>query len=154
MKFKTNKTVDSRRSMVESDSVTRCSGFTLAEVLAAMVFMAIVIPVLIQALHVASGSGEAAVAKAEAARIAQNVLNESILTTNWNQAGLTGTISEGVHDFKWKLTNDTWEQDPMRLLTVEVTFTLRDKEMSVRLSTLVDSSVSSALPNSMVTAQR
>ena len=39
------------------------SAFTLAEVLAALLFMAIVIPVAVEALHVASLSGEIATRK-------------------------------------------------------------------------------------------
>ncbi|MGH8024911.1 MAG: PulJ/GspJ family protein, partial [Limisphaerales bacterium] len=51
------------------------SGFTLAETLAALVFMAIIIPAAVEALHVASGAGEIAVRKGEAARVADRVLN-------------------------------------------------------------------------------
>ena len=65
--------------------VTRhASAFTLAEVLAAMLFLAIVIPAAVEALHVASLAGEVAARKGAAARIADRILNESIVTTNWN----------------------------------------------------------------------
>ena len=50
--------------------VTRhISAFTLAEVLAAMLFLAIVIPAAVEALHVASLAGEVAARKGAAARI-------------------------------------------------------------------------------------
>ena len=45
------------------------SAFTLAEVLAAMLFLAIVIPAAVEALHVASLAGEVAARKGAAARI-------------------------------------------------------------------------------------
>ena len=60
-------------------------GFTLAEVLAAMLFLAIVIPAAVEVLHVASLAGEVAARKSEAARVADRILNESIVTTNWTR---------------------------------------------------------------------
>ena len=119
----------------------RINAFTLAEVLAALFFMAIVIPVVVEALHIASLSGTVAERKEEAARVAQRVLNESLITTNWNQSDQSGTIIEGVNQFKWSLHNDQWNQDPnqttMRQLSVEVDFTAQNRPYSVHMSTLV-----------------
>jgi len=50
------------------------SAFTLAEVLAALLFMAIVIPVAIEGMHIASLAGTVAARKGEAARVAQRLL--------------------------------------------------------------------------------
>src|ERR1017187_58032 len=120
------------------------AGFTLAEVLAALMFMAIVIPVAIEGLRIASLAGTVAVRKAEAARVAQRLLTESLVTTNWNQSAQSGTLTEGLRQFSWTMRNDPWNQDPsqnvMRQLSVEVTFTAQNKPCSVRMSTLVDSS--------------
>ena len=52
--------------------------FTLAEVLAALVFMAIVIPVAMQGLHIAGRAGAVAERKREAVRVAERVLNENL----------------------------------------------------------------------------
>jgi type II secretory pathway pseudopilin PulG len=114
--------------------------FTLAEVLAAMAFLAIVIPVVVQCLSIASRAGEVATRKARAARIAQNVLNESVVTTNWSQSSQSGTVSEGVEQYDWSLDNAAWNQDPMRQLTVNVKYSVQGQDYSVQLSTLVDQS--------------
>ena len=116
---------------------SRCeSAFTLAEVLAALMFMAIVIPVAVEALHVAGVSGEVAVRKAEAARVADAILNESIVTTNWNRA-VTGTVMQNGHAFQWSLRNEPWPADSgMDLVTSEVDFSAQGRTYSVRLSTL------------------
>ncbi|MGD0615376.1 MAG: hypothetical protein ABSA69_08060 [Verrucomicrobiota bacterium] len=114
----------------------RASAFTLAEVLAALMFMAIVIPVAVEALHVAGVSGEVAVRKAEAARVADTILNENIVTTNWNQA-VTGTVMQNGHTFQWSLRNETWSADSgMDLVTAEVEFSAQGRTFSVHLSTL------------------
>lgn len=124
---------------------TSRDGFTLAEVLAALLFMAIVVPVAMEGLHLASRAGVVAQRKGEAARIAQRVLNESLITTNWSQSLQSGTTIEGQRQFQWTLRSDPWTQDPaqnvMRQLSVEVKFTAQNNDYSVKLSTLVDSSL-------------
>ena len=115
-----------------------CAAFTLAEVLAALLFLAIVIPTAVEALHVASLAGEVAARKGVAARVADRILSESLVTTNWTSGNQSGTVTEGFLDFKWKLTSATWPEDPRQLLTAEVTFSAQGKEYSVKLSTLAN----------------
>jgi len=121
------------------------AGFTLAEVLAALLFMAIVVPVAMEGLHIASRAGAVAQRKGEAARIAQRVLVENLVTTNWGQSVQSGTTVEGQREFRWTLRSDPWNQDPMqnvlRELSVDVTFTAQNREYTVKMSTLVDSSL-------------
>ena len=114
------------------------AGFTLAETLAALMFMAIVIPVTIDALRIASTAGEVSERKAEAARVAERVLNESVVTANGDLPTQNGTILERGHEFQWTLHSALWPSDSMQLLTVEVAFPARDRNYSVRLSTLVN----------------
>src|SRR5271154_4856783 len=118
----------------------RCAeaGFTLAEVLAALAFMAIVIPVAVDGLRIASAAGELAMRKAEAARVAERELNEIAVTTTGGLSAQNGTVQQGGHDYQWKLHSELWPQDSMQLLTMEVTFTARDRAYATRLSTLVN----------------
>lgn len=125
----------------------RCRGFTLAEVLAALAFLAILIPVVVQCLNIASRAGEVAERKAQAARVAANILNESIVTTNWAQSSQNGTVEEGTQQYKWTLESDPWNQDPMRMLTVDVKYSVQGKDYSVQLSTLVDGSTLNSTNN-------
>jgi Tfp pilus assembly protein PilV len=115
------------------------AAFTLAEVLAAMLFLAIVIPVAVEALHVSSLAGEVAARKGAAARIADRILNESLVMTNWSSGAQNGTVSEGALDFRWTLTCQNWPQDSMQMLTTEVKFLAQGKDYSVKLSTLASS---------------
>ena len=115
------------------------AGFTLAEVLAALLFMAIVIPVALQGLHVASLAGEVAQRKGDAARVAERILNENLITTNLSQASQTGTLVEGPREYRWTLRNENWNQDAMQVLSVEVVYVVQGRDYSVRLSTLANS---------------
>jgi type II secretory pathway pseudopilin PulG len=128
MKFAapTNRTAPGRRRQE--------SAFTLVEVLAALMFMAIVIPVAIEALHVASLSGEVAARKDEAARVADRVLNEAVVTGNLGQQN--GTVSENGREFRWTVHSDVWPVDALQQMTADVTYTAQGREYSVRLSTL------------------
>lgn len=113
--------------------------FTLAEVLAALVFMAIVIPVALQGLQIASRAGTVAERKREAARVAERVLNESIVTTNYVQAVSSGTVLEAEREYRWTLRSEAWTESAMRLLSVEVTFPVQGQDYTVPMSTLVSS---------------
>ena len=117
------------------------AAFTLAEVLAAMLFLAIVIPAALEALHVAGLAGEVAARKGAAARLADRLLNETIVTTNWNTGTQGGTATEGAEEFRWTLNNQNWPVDTaagMRLLTAKVIFSAQGHDYSVELSTLAN----------------
>ena len=115
----------------------KCAAFTLAESMAALLFLAIVIPVAIEAIHTASLAGEVAARKSAAARGADRILNESLVTTNWNGGTQSGKTGEGVQEFDWTLTSSSWPEDSaMQMLTAEVKFSAQGKEYSVKLNTL------------------
>lgn len=120
-------------------SARRKSGraaFTLAEVLAALLFMAIVIPVALQGLRIASRAGELADRKREAGRVAERVLNESIVTTNYSKSASSGTVQEGDREYRWSLRTESWTESAMQLLSVEVAFPVQGQDYKVQLSTL------------------
>ena len=117
---------------------SRASAFTLAEVLAALLFMAIVIPVAVEALHIASASGSVAVRKVQAARIADSLLSESLVTTNWSRP-LNGTRAENGLEFRWSMHTEFWSPDPgLQLLTADVSYSAQGREYTVHMGTLVN----------------
>ena len=121
-----------------SASRNAASAFTLAEVLAALLFMAIVIPVAMQGLRISSRAGELAERKREAARVAERILNESIVTTNWSKSASSGVVQEGDREYRWSLRNESWTQSTMKLLSVEVAFPVQGEDYTVQLSTLAN----------------
>ncbi len=144
------------------------AGFTLAEVLAALLFMAIVIPVAMQGLHIATRAGVVSVRKMDAARIADRLLTESIIMTNWVQSFQSGVVEENGRTYPWSISSELWiqmqtnqpvdlasgmgviagsqplvnqstaNQITMNLLTVEVNYFVQEEKYTVRLSTLVN----------------
>ena len=115
-------------------------GFTLVEVLAALALMAIVIPVAVEGMRIASKAGEVGQRKAVAARIAGRVLNELVVTGQLRGTTQNGVVQEGAQQYQWSMHSEPWPQDAMRLVTVRVAFPVQGRDYDVRLSTLVDNS--------------
>lgn len=120
----------------------RTAGFTMAEVLAAMIFMAVVIPVIVEGVMVASRCGVVAERKREAAQLADRLLTEMVVTGDWHNGNQSGDFMPDYPGYTWEATMDGWTEDTMELLTVEVTFMVRGRESEVRLSTLVSETTS------------
>jgi Tfp pilus assembly protein PilV len=114
------------------------SGFTFAETLAAMLFMAIVVPVMVQGMTVASHAGIAAQRQREAVELADRLLTELVLTDDWRDSDGDGDFGEDWPGYRWVLRDDGWEEDTMREVTVEVLYTVQGRERSVTLTTLAD----------------
>lgn len=127
-------------------------GFTLAEVLAALLFMAILIPVTMQGVSVASRAGMLGQRKATAMRIAERVLDEQIVTNQINTGSGTGTIVDREISYPWTLRSDSWSEDAMTLVTVRVSFDLQGRTFEVGASTLYDATVTSTTSTSVVAA--
>ena len=117
------------------------SAFTLAETLAALLFMAIVIPVAVQGLRIASRAGSVAERKAVGARLAERKLNELLVTGQWQSAAQKGTVREGLQTYNWQLQSEPWSEDgAMRQITLHVSVPVHGREYGVQVSTLVDAS--------------
>lgn len=112
------------------------AGFTLAEVLAAMVFMAIVLPVAFEGMSIATRGSVASQRSREAAQLADGLLTELVATGDWQQGNQDGDFAPEHPGYHWTLKTEDWSEDVMRLLTVEVTYTVQGHDYSVRLSTL------------------
>lgn len=117
-------------------------GFTLAEVLAALAFMAIVIPVAVEGLRVANRAGQVSQRKAVAARVGDRVLNEWLVGGRTSTPARSGVAEEGTQSYRWTIRTQPWNQDTMKLITVEVTYQVQGEDYDVRISTLLDNSTS------------
>lgn len=100
--------------------------------------MAIIVPVAMQGMSIASRAGMMGQRKAAAMRVAESVLNELIVTGQTAQSTNSGTVLEGNATYPWTLESESWSEDPMLELTVRVTFTVQGNEYSVSTSTLID----------------
>jgi Tfp pilus assembly protein FimT len=114
------------------------SAFTLAEVLAALAFMAIVIPVLVQGIQIASRAGQVGARKAVAARIADRVVSELEVTGELLSGAQSGVVREGGRDYQWRSESRSWLESELDLVTVRVDFEVQGDVYHVNVSTLID----------------
>ena len=112
--------------------------FTLAEVLAALLLMAIIVPVAMQGVQIASRAGTLGQRKAAAMRVAERVLNELIATDGLTQSTGSGTVAEGDQSYAWTMQTETWPEDAMNLVTVRVVFNVQGNDYNVSLSSIYD----------------
>jgi general secretion pathway protein I len=116
-------------------------GFTLIECLAAVLLIAIVIPVVDRGIAAATLSAKATQHRTEAAGLAQSELSTLIVTGNWQGSALSGDFGPNWPDYKWQATVTPWVNDTqgvgLQQLDVTVTWTDRNRPESLMLSTLV-----------------
>ena len=98
--------------------------------------MAIVIPVAVEGMRVANRAGVVAQRKSVAVQLADSLLSELIVTGSWQDAALTGTFSPQYPDYQWRVQNESWGRDAMRMVSVEVTYEVQNQTYNVLLSTL------------------
>jgi general secretion pathway protein I len=116
-------------------------GFTLVEVLAAILLLAIVLPVVERGIISASNAGSAARYRTEAASLAQSKLAELTTTATWSGGQLSGDFGNDWKAYRWSATVVSWPNDPapvgMEQLDVTVTWQARGRNESLTVSTLV-----------------
>ncbi|MEO7414836.1 MAG: prepilin-type N-terminal cleavage/methylation domain-containing protein [Opitutaceae bacterium] len=119
-------------------------GFTLAEVLAALLLMAILVPVTMQGVTVASRAGILGQRKTTAIRIAERILDEQIVSGQLATATPYGNVVEGNVTYPWTLKSDAWPEDQniaLTVVTVRVEFNVQGSTFEVAASTLYDPAI-------------
>jgi type II secretory pathway pseudopilin PulG len=119
----------------------RRAAFTLVEVLAAMAFMAILVPVLVSALSTANRGAITAERAAVAAQLAENKLNEALIQGTWSSGARTGDFGDEWPGYTWEIQSTNWtELSEFTELTLLVHYQVQGQDRSVDLSTLVSTS--------------
>lgn len=112
------------------------AGFTLAEVLAAMAFLAILTPVILQGLSLAGRAGARAAREAVALQLADNRLTEMIADESWMGGSLDGDFGEEWPGYRWSLEQTAAAVGDLIELTLYVDFEVQGRAHRVNLSTL------------------
>ena len=115
-------------------------GFTFVEILAAMLFLGILMPVVIGALQVSNRAAVVSERSGVAGQLAENKLGELLLGDAWTSAGASGDFGTDWPGYRWELTKADWENGAMTELQLAVVFQVQGSERDVRLSTLVNES--------------
>ena len=120
---------------VRAASVRR-SGFTLIEVLAALIILGIVLPVAMRGVSLSLAAASNAKHMNEAAQLADQKLNEITITGQWQQNGLSGDFNPDHPDYKWSVQSEQRDYG-LNEVRVRVTWMQRGQEREFIASTFV-----------------
>jgi general secretion pathway protein I len=141
-----NRPTSSARNRTRS---RRC-GFTLVEVLAAMILLAIVLPAAMRGVTLASAAASKAQKRTAAAGLASSKLHELLATGQYESGNLSGDFSDygpQYQPYRWEAQLSNWNQNgfnaqdlqtqTLQQLDLRVTWRGREGDQSLTVSTLV-----------------
>jgi prepilin-type N-terminal cleavage/methylation domain-containing protein len=115
-------------------------GFTLIEVLATVMLLAIIVPAINKGISVATGMASSARMRTEATGLAESKLNELLATGEWQNGQSSGDFSPDWPMYHWQSTISAWQYDTtsagLQEIDVVVTYTYRNTEQSITVSSL------------------
>lgn len=114
-------------------------GFTLVEILATFVLIALIIPVVMEGISLSMKLGTKSKRQIEAGALAETKLAELLLTGDYDNGDQSGDFDDDESDYTWSLEVEDWEKESsMQLLSMRVDWTdSLGIDHSVELSTLV-----------------
>jgi len=115
----------------------RQRAFTLVEVLATLALVAIILPVAMKGISLATATAGLAKQRMEAASLAETMLAELVTTGAWRNGDLSGDFSPDWPGYRWRAEIQGWEETTLRQMDVHVQWTTRGRERSVTLTTLI-----------------
>ena len=111
--------------------------FTFVEILVALTFMAIVMPVVFHAITVASAVSTRGVRKREAVELANRMLNQIVVEESWRDGDSSGDFDAEDPGFRWESKVEDWSEDTMTQVTVNVIYKVQGQEFTESLTTIV-----------------
>jgi general secretion pathway protein I len=112
------------------------AGFTLVEVLASLVLVAVIVPAAMAGVTLAMGLDETARQRTEAATLASGKLAEMAAMRQWQTAETSGDFGEEWPGYRWELGARDWEDPLVSEVALTVRWNARGWERELTLATL------------------
>jgi general secretion pathway protein I len=117
----------------------RTAGFTLIEVLAAMLLIAIALPAIMRGISMAGSAATISRQRTEAAGLAEAQLNQMIADETWQSGVLAGDFAT-YPDYHWRAQLQSWPLDStsagIQQIDLQVYWNYHGREENVTVSTL------------------
>jgi len=120
-----------------SCAMRRRGAFTLVEVLATLMMVAIILPVAMSGISLALKVADESKRQTEAAALAQAKMAEIVAAELWRTASLAGDFSPERPEYRWSSQVSNWQGTRLQQLDVQVMWNYRGKDRRVTLTTLV-----------------
>lgn len=117
---------------------TAAKGFTLIEILAALLLIGLVLPAVMKGISLVSILASDSDHKYEALDLAQTKMAEVLLEESWqNSSSLTARFENEYEDYEWGLDVSDWTEAGVKQVDVFVYWQQRNRQRQIQLSTLV-----------------
>ncbi len=111
--------------------------FTLIEVLASFVLMAIIIPVAMKGISLSTRLTAKSKQQVEAASLARTKLAEILSSEEWKSGNASGDFGSDWPNYRWSVEINDWIQASLNQLDLHVFWYAQGREQSITLTTLV-----------------
>lgn len=112
-------------------------GFTLMEILAALVLIGVVLPAVMKGLSIASILASDSARKYEALDLAESKLAEVLLSGQWQSGAGSGDFMPDYDGYEWTLETSDWTQAAVKQVSMTVYWEQRGRLRQIQLATLV-----------------
>ena len=114
------------------------SGFTLIEILAALLLIGLVLPAVMKGISLTSLLVSDSDRRYEALDLAQSKMDEVLLEETWqSSASQSGRFDDEFDDYEWALDVSDWTESDVKEVNVYVYWDQRNRQEYIQLTTLV-----------------
>ena len=126
------------RKIIFSGKLFSERGFTLVEILATFVLIAIILPVAMEGISLSTRMASESRRKIEAGTLAEKKLTEVIITREWVNGDQSGDFGNEYPEFKWRYKVSEWgKEELLRQIDLYVEWAAVKETHSVSVTTLV-----------------
>ena len=116
-------------------------GFTLIEILAALLLIGLVLPAVMKGVSIISILASDSDHRYEALDLAETKMAEVLLEESWqgssSQSGQFDDENDEYEDYEWVMDVSDWDQADVKQVDIFVYWQQRNRQREIRLSTLV-----------------
>jgi prepilin-type N-terminal cleavage/methylation domain-containing protein len=112
-------------------------GFTLMEILVTIVMIALVLPIVMKGISIATSLSSNSARKLQAINLAESRLAEILVGKEWQSGSKSGNFSGEHSQYKWQMDTSDWSEDNLKQIALKVWWDQRGRERSIILYTLV-----------------
>ena len=126
------KTVTKKKKRIEA------KGFTLIEILAALLLIGLVLPAVMKGISIVSILASDSEHRYEAIDLAETKLAEVLLEGSWqDNSSQSDQFENEYEDYQWVLDVSDWTGASVKQVDIFVYWQQRNRQREIRLSTLV-----------------
>lgn len=117
---------------------TRYRGFTLMEILAALLLVGLVLPAAMKGVSVVMVLASDSARRYEALDLAEMKLAEILVQEDWQSGSSSGTFEDEQYaSYDWILEVSDWTTEDIQQINLSVTWQQRNRTRDITLTTLV-----------------